>query len=403
MSRRVEKTVAARSVRSVRQRFTVPFEYPVVFGRGFFDPACPVLADAVARGASEVRRVQVFIDSGVAAACPGIEARLKAYARRWSARMTLAGPCVQVPGGEAAKTSSSCVTDAMRRMADAHLCRHSVVLAIGGGSALDVVGLAASLVHRGVRLVRMPTTVLAQADSGVGVKNGVDAYGMKNFAGTFAPPFAVLVDFDFLPTVPWSYWIGGVSEAFKVAMIRDRAMFDRLCAVAPRLRERDERAMVAVVEQTARLHLEHIRTGGDPFEFGSSRPLDFGHWSAHRLEIVSGYAIGHGQAVAVGIALDTCYACRKRLITAAERDAALRAMSACGLPVWSDELARRDREGRLVVLKGLEDFREHLGGRLTVTLPAPIGRGLEVHAMDARLVEACVGELERRHARGPGA
>jgi 3-dehydroquinate synthase len=78
-------------------------------------------------------------------------------------------------------------------------------------------------------------------------------------------------------------------------------------------------------------------------------------------------------------------------------------MSACGLPVWSDELARRDRQGRLVVLKGVDDFREHLGGRLTVTLPAPIGRGLEVHAMDARLVEACVGELQRRHARGPGA
>lgn len=402
MSQRQRQSRADSAFRTVRQRFSVPFEYPVVFGRGMTAPDTPLLAETIAHGESDPRRVLVFVDAGVAEAHPLLEERLQAYARRWADRMALVGPVVRVPGGEAAKTASGAVTDAMRRMADAHLCRHSVVLAIGGGSALDLVGLAASLVHRGLRLVRMPTTVLAQADSGVGVKNGVDAFGMKNFAGTFAPPFAVLVDFDFLPTVPWAYWIGGASEAFKVAMIRDRAMFEHLCAVAPRLRQRDEAAMVQVVEQTARLHLAHIRTAGDPFEFGASRPLDFGHWSAHRLEILSGYAIGHGQAVAVGIALDTCYACRARLISGQERDAVLGALRGCGLPVWSEHLARRDAQGRLELLRGLADFREHLGGRLTVTLPAPIGRGVEVHEMDPADVEACVDDLQARHGEGPG-
>ncbi|MFW6133345.1 MAG: 3-dehydroquinate synthase, partial [Planctomycetota bacterium] len=278
------------------------------------------------------------------------------------------------------------------------LDRQSFVVAVGGGALLDMVGFAASIVHRGLRLVRVPTTTLGQNDAGIGVKNGMDEHGQKNFVGTFAPPFAVVNDATFLTTLRDRDWIGGAAEAFKVAIIKDAAFFDFLCDRAGALRRRDLPAMEALVRRCALLHLEHIRDGGDPFEFGSARPLDFGHWSAHRLETLSRYRMGHGQAVAVGIALDTMYAARKRLLTEAQAERISAALSACGLPVWCDELGARDADGRLEVLAGLEQFREHLGGRLCVTLPDGIGRRIEVHELDADLLAECVDELRRRAA-----
>jgi 3-dehydroquinate synthase len=240
---------------------------------------------------------------------------------------------------------------------------------------------------------------LAQDDAGVGVKNGMDEHGQKNFVGTFAPPWAVINDSRFLTTLSDRDWIGGVAEAFKVAVIRDAAFFDLLCELAPRLVGRDLRAMERVVRRCAELHLDHIRTSGDPFEFGSARPLDFGHWLGHRLETLSGYEIGHGQGAAIGIALDSCYAAQAGHITSDECERILAGLEACGLPTWHDLLDRRDDAGLLEVLVGLEQFREHLGGRLTVTLPDGIGRGVEIHQMDAGVIERCIGDLRVRAGR----
>jgi 3-dehydroquinate synthase len=255
-------------------------------------------------------------------------------------------------------------------------------------------------VHRGLRLVRLPTTVLAQNDAGVGVKNGIDEHGMKNFAGTFAPPFAVVNDFDFLATLPDREWVGGIAEAFKVAIIKDARFFAFLCARACALRARNGRAMRALVRRCAVLHLEHIRRSGDPFEFGSSRPLDFGHWCAHQLEVMSGFTMGHGQAVAVGVALDAVYAAGAGRLTAGERERILDGLERCGLPVWSPLLKRASPSGRPDVLEGIERFREHLGGVFTAALPDSIGRRCEVRSLD----EACIAEgirfLERRAAGG---
>jgi len=259
---------------------------------------------------------------------------------------------------------------------------------------LDMAGLAASLIHRGVRLVRIPTTVLAQNDAGIGVKNGMNGGGVKNFLGTFAPPFAVLNDFEFLKTLPQSEWISGVSEAFKVAIIKDVRFFGYLCRHAVALYARDQAVMEKVIHQTAVLHLHHIATSGDPFEIGSARPLDFGHWAAHRLELMSDFTIGHGHAVAIGIALDSTYAWFKRLITAGEHTAIIQGLIDCGFPVWTPLLMRLDLAGEFDVLVGLEQFREHLGGRLCVTLPAPIGSSHEVHVMNHDLVKKAIATLQ---------
>lgn len=397
-------TAAAESAvaDSHMQRFSVPYEYPVVFCHDVFAPDNPLLAELIGRlNESRVHRAQVFVDDGVARAQPELLASIGAYFAAHDG-IALECPPEVVPGGEKAKNSRQAAECVMESVADHHMCRQSFVIAVGGGSALDIIGLAAALVHRGLRLIRIPTTVLAQDDSGVGVKNGIDAYGMKNFAGTFAPPFAVIIDFAFLRTLAWRYWIGGVAEAFKVAIIRDRDFFDFLVANANRLRDRDETVIEKVVRRSALLHLEHIRGGGDPFEFGAARPLDFGHWSAHRLEVLSGYEIGHGQAVAIGIALDAFYAWRGGLIDREALETILTALESCGLPIWSSVLERRAVDGRYQVLAGLDEFREHLGGRLTVTLPAPVGRRQEVHAMDADTIAAGIEFLsDRAKAGGP--
>ena len=251
-----------------------------------------------------------------------------------------------------------------------------------------------TLFHRGLRLVRVPTTVLAQNDVGVGVKNAMNFDDGKNLIGTFSPPFAVLNDFNFLRTLPDDVWIAGISEAFKVAIIQDAEFFKDLCRDAVKLRARDEAAMESLIRRCAKLHLEHIRTSGDPFEYGRARPLDFGHWSAHKLESMSGYRIDHGHAVAIGIALDSSYAARKKWISEKEFHTICGGLSDSGFALWDDLLERRMKSGKLEILEGLKSFQEHLGGELYITFPKGIGRKFEVQEVDAALVEKSIGQLK---------
>lgn len=378
------------------QRFKVPYEYPVHFTRDLFNTANFLLAQVLRQSdENRLRRILAYVDDGAAAANRKLIPALQAYLARHSDVCELVRPPETVPGGERTKNGWNVVQSIMSTIGQARLCRHSFVLAIGGGSVLDMVGFAASLVHRGIRLIRVPTTVLAQCDAGVGVKNGMDEHGMKNFVGTFAPPFAVLVDFNFLRTLKPKYWTGGIAEAFKVALIKDARLFAYLCRHVQSLRRRDESSIEHVVKRTATLHLDHIRRGGDPFELGSVRPLDFGHWAAHKLEILSNYRLGHGQAVAIGVALDSCYAASKGFLTAAQRDRILDALAAIGLPVWDELLEEKGDGGENVILRGLDEFREHLGGRLTITLPRGIGRKVEVHEVDATAMNACIEFLKQ--------
>ncbi len=377
------------------QHLSVAFDYPVHFTRDVLARSNPLLAHTLDRLKERRKhRVQVFVDSGLAAAWPQINEQILAYAAAYPDHIDLVAVPEIVPGGERAKNSRDTAERVMESIANQHLCRQSFVITMGGGSTLDIVGLAASLVHRGVRQIRIPTTVLAQNDSGVGVKNGIDAYGVKNFAGTFAPPFAVLIDPGFLRTLDDRYWIGGLSEAFKVALIKDVTLFDFLARNAEPLRQRNDQAIETVIRRTAILHLDHIRDGGDPFEFGSTRPLDFGHWSAHRLEVMSDYAMGHGCAVAIGVALDSFYACEIGLITHEDFDTIIGALRGVGLAVYSALLEKKEPDGKLSLLQGLDDFREHLGGRLHITLPGPIGRAVEINQIDPTIVTRGIQALK---------
>ena len=379
------------------QEISVPFEYPVHFTHDLFDPADELFASVLDRLNERRRhRAAVYVDSGAVEAHPDLLRRIGEYFHAHADRLELAGTPQTVPGGETAKNGWSVVREVMSTIGNLHLDRQSFVVAVGGGAVLDMVGFATSLVHRGLRLVRVPTTVLAQSDGGVGVKNGMDEHGQKNFIGTFAPPFAVLNDAAFLPTLAEDDWIGGVAEAFKVAIIKDAEFFEFLCDSAAALRRRDLPTMEQVIHRTAILHLEHIRGGGDPFEFGSARPLDFGHWAGHRIETMTGFSVGHGQAIAVGIALDSHYAAAAGLVSEGELDRILSAISAVGLPVWHECLRQRTADGELEILEGLREFREHLGGTLCVTLPEGIGSKVEVHHINPDYVERGAALIQAR-------
>ena len=381
----------------IEQHLTVSFDFPVAFTRGLFEPENPLLAQTIGR-ACEPRapRIACFVDKEVLACHPRLIGQIAGYFAARSDRMMLAGEPLPIRGGEAAKDGLKTVEALAAAMLELRLDRHSVVLAIGGGAVLDAIGLAAALAHRGLRLIRVPTTVLAQSDGGVGVKNGINFHGAKNALGTFAPPFAVLNDFDFLPTLPDREWRGGIAEAFKVAIIRDQQFFDWLCANANALRARDFETMQHLVKQCAALHIEHIRTSGDPFELGSARPLDFGHWAAHKIELLSEFRISHGEAVAAGIALDSRYAAAQGWISDDELARIERGLEESGLRLWFDEVDRPE------LFDGLREFREHLGGELCVTFPNGIGRRREEKEVDLDAMRRAILALRLRGAARNG-
>ena len=371
-----------------------PFRYGVHFGRGLLDPGSPVLAAALAASPEPPPHgCLAFLDAGLVAARPELPGCVTAYFSARAGRLCLLQPPQVLAGGEKAKNSFAVPRQVIRLARRERLSRHAHILAIGGGAFLDAVGFAAALIHRGVRLVRMPSTVLAQNDAGVGVKNGLNLGGLKNFLGTFAPPAAVLNDLDLLSTLADRDWRAGIAEAFKVAAIRDAAFLDWLLAAGPALRARDAAAMEKLVRRCAALHLNQIIGAGDPFESGSARPLDFGHWAAHKLESLSGHELNHGEAVAIGMALDLLYAVATGHLGAVDAGRVITGLRAAGLPVWHAAAAWPAPDGRPLLFQGIEEFRAHLGGRLNVTLPSPLGQGCEVHDLDEAVLRRCLSRL----------
>lgn len=381
------------------QEFTVPFRYQVCFTEGVFRARNRTFMLELTRlEPSKRHRYAVFVDKGVASAMPDLCAQISDYADAWPKALHIVAAPEIIAGGEEIKNNPALVERLQRRMLDLGMDRHSFVVGIGGGAFLDMIGYVAATTHRGLRMVRIPTTVLAQNDSGVGVKTGVNAYGSKNLLGVFAPPFSVINDSDFLETLNERDRRAGMAEAVKVALIRDGAFFAALEANADRLATFERPAVAHLIRRCAELHMRQIAFGGDPFEMGSARPLDFGHWSAHKLESLTSHEVRHGEAVAIGIALDTRYSVRRGLLAAGNDERVCRLLKRLGFRLWHPALESRNADGQLSVLAGLEEFREHLGGQLTITLLAGIGTGHEVNEMDTGLIEECLGWLKERDA-----
>ncbi len=378
----------------IERQIHVTWPLRVFFTEDIFAPANLTLSDALADVAP--RKAIVILEESLAQALPEMEPRIEKYFSTHAASLKLVRPPLPVCGGERAKNSISIVTEILSHLDRHHLDRHSYLIAIGGGALLDVAGFAAATAHRGLRHVRIPTTTLSQADSGVGVKNGINAFGKKNFIGTFAPPFAVINDFNLLATLPPDDKRAGYVEAVKVACIRDAQFFNELERDAEKLISFEPAAMKHLIRRCAELHLDHIAGGSDPFEMGSARPLDFGHWAAHKLEQLSHFQISHGDAVAIGIALDVIYSRDTGLLAAPACERILQLLERLGFKLFADELLNTDHADQLTILSGLEEFREHLGGELTITLLNEIGYGIEVHEMNPQKIIETIHELRER-------
>lgn len=376
-------------MKPIQQIFSVPFEYTIHFTEDIFDIVNPLFLQVV-KG-SRASKVFFVIDEGVALAHPSLISEIKNYAEAHAPEFNLCADPLVVPGGEQVKNNRQYVEQILSASSAYGIDRHSFIVAIGGGAVLDMAGFATAIAHRGIRHIRIPTTVLAQNDSGIGVKNSINAYDKKNFIGTFAPPFAVINDKAFLQTLDDRDWRAGISEAVKVALIKDASFFKWIEANATELAERKTQPMEELIYRCAKMHLDHI-AGGDPFESGSSRPLDFGHWAGHKLEQLTNYELRHGEAVAIGISLDATYSYLKGLLSSESLHRIIGLFKILGFQVHIPELSEDN------ILKGLEEFREHLGGKLTIMLLNDIGQGVEVYEMDTNLIYNAAEKLKEFQA-----
>ena len=381
----------------IRKNIRLEYSHKVYFTKDSFSPKNDTLAE-ILQPHREGRRTKavVFVDEGIMDGNPNLVERVTSYFRSRDDRLDLVCPPEFIRGGEPAKNDWALVEKIWELLNRHAMCRHSYVIVIGGGAALDLVGFAASTAHRGLRLVRFPTTTLSQGDGGVGVKNGVNYFGKKNWVGTFSVPDAVVNDFTFLRGLPQSQKRAGYVEAIKVALIRDRSFFEFIEENAESLRIFQDNLLEQVIRKSAALHLDHIASSGDPFEKGSARPLDFGHWVAHKLEQLSDFQIGHGEAVAIGLAVDLTYSSRVGLVKPKTTERILSLLEKLGFPLYHDLLKEVSACGIQVILEGLEEFREHLGGELTITLIQGIGEGIEVHAMDRQSILLAVDDLHTK-------
>jgi 3-dehydroquinate synthase len=378
-----------------RHDFPIPvvFKHRIVFTRNAFGPGNSELADILREGGG--RRAIAFVEEAVAAAWPGLVDAVRSYLTNLD--LVFCGTTV-LPGGEAVKADDALVRRIWQALETARIDRHSYALAIGGGAFLDAVGFAAATAHRGVRLVRFPTTTLSQDDGGMGVKCAINGFGKKNWIGAFVVPFAVINDFEFLHSLDPQTCRAGLIEAVKVALVKDPEFFRWMEANLTALAALDPPAVETCVERSALWHVRHIANGGDAFESGSSRPLDFGHWAAHKLESLTNYEVSHAQAVAIGVALDTLYSVRGGLLATEAAGRILRVIEALGLATYHPALAWKNGTGRRRIFAGLDEFREHLGGELTVLLLQDIGVGVNVHHLDESLLDECIGQLRQRSA-----
>jgi 3-dehydroquinate synthase len=379
------------------QQFSVPYAYPVYFTRNMFATDNEIFLQALSRlEANRRHRFVAFIDEGVASALPALVDDITSYVQANAEMISLAAAPEIILGGENVKNDPDLVARLQKKMLDLGIDRHSFVVAIGGGAFLDMIGYVAATTHRGLRMIRVPTTVLAQNDSGVGVKTGINAWGSKNLLGSFAPPFAVINDSAYLATLNERDRRAGMAEAVKVALIRDGGFFAALEANADALAAFDPTAVNHLIRRCAELHMHQIAHGGDPFEAGSARPLDYGHWAAHKLESMTDHGVRHGEAVAIGLALDTRYSVAKGLLAPGNEERVCVLLEKLGFELWHPALEMRNGDDSLTVLAGLREFREHLGGELTITLLTGIGTGHEVNEMDEAVILDSLAWLKSR-------
>jgi 3-dehydroquinate synthase len=300
----------------------------------------------------------------------------------------LAPEVVPIPAGETSKSLvqfERLIGELGRRGAD----RRAVLHCFGGGMTSDLGGFVASAYMRGVRYANVPTSLIGQLDAAIGGKVAVNTGEAKNLIGAFHHPSLVVCDPALLTTLSARDFRSGIAEAIKVAVITGPALFEFLRTRRDELAARDPVALAQLVLEAARLKMELV--GADPYEDDLRRALNFGHTIGHALESEHAYrGLRHGEAVAVGMALATEIAARRRLLAARDADAIFALLAAYDLAGLLEELPA-DR-----IAERLRTIRLIRGGHLHFVLPTALGRvAFSDDVEPADLAEAFRGVRER--------
>jgi len=377
---------------------STPFEYPVCFTSDVFSPANGDLRDVIVRlEPKERHRIAAIVDRGAIVAQPELNLHIERYAQCHHDALDLVAPPIVQGGGERTKDDPALPARIQAYLHALELDRRSVLLVVGGASFLDLVGFAASTVRSAPRVVRIPTTALAQAGLAVLPRSAIHAFGTKNYLCTYRPPFAVVCDRRFIETQRTRAKVFGLVHAVRIALLRDRALFDWIVAHAVRLALGERDAVVELLRRSATHHVDLASSmRGDDLP-SADDPLTFGAWSADAIEAHTERRIRQGEALAVGLALDATLGALHRTHGEAEREQIHRLLERLGLRLWHDTLGHVDSEGRLLLLDGLS---ERASGRAPrVPLLRGIGAGVAPHELREDVLREAITRLALRDAR----
>lgn len=292
---------------------------------------------------------------------------------------------ILVPEGEAAKDWNE-LHKLLAAFGEHNVSRDTPIVALGGGSVGDLTGLAASLFKRGCPVVHVPTTLLAQADSAIGGKTAIDAFGEKNLVGTFHQPALVVADPAFLDTLDERQLRSGYAEIVKYGLIDDPTLFAWLevngRGVLAAHRDLREQAICSAIRAKAR-----IVAGDVTDRTGQRALLNLGHSFAHAIEAEAGLGtVLHGEAVALGLALAFRFSSETGLCPAADTDRVIALLADAGLPVRLTDVGMTGRGQKLV--GWMQRDKKNAAGKVALVLVHGIGRAFLDRSVDERRLAA---------------
>ena len=353
------------------------FSYPVEFAEDAFGGS-GVLADTLKKvTGSDEPKVLIVADMNVVQRTEGLGLKIGRYVQEHGIR--LAGSPIVISGGEKVKADNlQGVLRIVSEMLQAKVGRNDVVLAIGGGTVLDVAGYAAAQVRGGVKLVRMPTTPAAMMDAAYATYAAVDSATVKDALRVESVPAAVIIDPSFAASALEGVWRGGIGEAVRLAVASDSALFKKLGKLADGYRARDVQTLREMVEA---VYAVRAKKGG----------TSLGQWAALRLEPMSGYKLPHGYAVSIGLCVDVGYAVGKGLMKSSDSDRVIGFLRDCGSLdglVHSGHFLGQTES----LLLGLDAWSLSTGSR-ALTMPCAIGKSVEEPEPDRGVFEAALKTL----------
>ena len=306
-----------------------------------------------------------------------------------------------ISGAEADKTLGA-LEDVCRALAVQGLDRNGVVVAVGGGVVLDIAGAAASLYRRGVRYLRVPTTIVGAVDVAVGIKQAVNFEKGKNLLGAFYPPIAAVVDRAFFQSLSERAIACGIAEIIKMGLIRDRSLFVLLETHGKELLQSKfatpERIAVDIVVLAQAAMMDELEP--NLFEEDLRRSVDFGHTFSPAMETASNYTLPHGEAVAIDMRISTAIAVMRRLCPLETLDRLCLLYRDTDLPLHHHTCTVE------TLNKGLEDARKHRAGNLNLVVPTSVGSGTfiqDVGLDELQIAATLTSPMRNTYRKDPGA